>query len=63
MMVKKYYLLVKFADKNKRGGDVSIKEKREKEKESQEKRKEKIRKSRLKRNGSIEGRSSSELES
>jgi hypothetical protein len=29
-------------DKNKRGGDVSIKEKREKEKESQEKRKEKM---------------------
>ncbi len=29
-------------DKNKRGGDVSIKEKGEKEKESQEKRKEKI---------------------
>jgi hypothetical protein len=49
--------------KNNRGGDVSIKEKREKEKESQEKRKEKITKSRLKRNGSIEGRSSSELES
>ena len=51
------------SDKNKRGGDVSIKEKREKEKESQEKRKEKITKKRLKRNGSIEGRSSSELES
>ncbi len=34
-----------------------------KEKESQEKRKEKITKKRLKRNGSIEGRSSSELES
>jgi hypothetical protein len=50
-------------DKNKRGGDVSIKEKREKEKESQEKRKEKITKKRLKRNGGIEGRSSSELES
>ena len=51
------------SDKNKRGGDVSIKEKREKEKESQEKRKEKITKKRLKRNGGIEGRSSSELES
>jgi hypothetical protein len=46
-----------------RGGDVSIKEKREKEKESQEKRKQKITKKRFKRNGSIEGRSSSELES
>jgi hypothetical protein len=52
-----------FLRKNKRGGDVSIKEKREKEKESQEKRKEKITKKRLKRNGGIEGRSSSELES
>ena len=50
-------------DKNKRGGDVSIKEKREKEKESQEKRKEKITKKRLKRNSGIEGSSSSELKS
>ncbi len=54
---------VNYPYKNKRGGDVSIKEKREKEKESQEIRKEKIAKKRLKRNGSIEGRSSSELES
>ncbi len=49
--------------KSKRGGNVSIKVKREKEKESQEKRKEKITKKKLKRNGSIDGRSSSELES
>ena len=49
--------------KKKGGGDVSIKEKkrkREKEKESQEKQKEKITKKKLKRNDSIEGRSSSE---
>ena len=46
----------------KRGGNVSIKEKREKEKGSQEKRKEKIMKKKLKRNGSIGGSSSSELE-
>jgi hypothetical protein len=47
----------------KKGGNVSIKKKREKEKESQEKQNEKITKKKLKRNGSIEGRSSSELES
>ncbi len=54
----------KGTDKNKRGGNVSIKKKREKEKEIKEKGKEKITKKKsLKRNGSSEGRSSSELES
>ena len=55
-----YNLAIK---KQKRGGNVSIKGKRKKkERGSQEKRKEKIMKKKLKRNGSIGGSSSSELE-
>ena len=49
------------SDKNKRGGDVSIKEKREKEKESQEKRKEKITKKRLKRSKFVQNKKENEV--
>ncbi len=45
------------------GRKCQHKREKRKEKESQEKRKEKITKKRLKRNGSIGGRSTSELES
>jgi hypothetical protein len=61
-----YYIniSIKKQDRNRKGGrNVIMKRKKEKDKESHEKQKEKIAEKRLKRYGSIEGRSSSELES
>jgi hypothetical protein len=50
-----FFINVNYFEKNKRGGNISIKKKRKKEKEILEKKEEKITKKRLKRNGSIEG--------